>query len=494
MAFYNVNSENGNLIPVAGGTLYADTPIGTIISSGAAWDNPPAGYLFCGGQAISRTAYAALFAVIGTSFGAGDGSTTFNVPELRGEFLRGAGTNQHAGQGNGGAPGYHQDATEIAQFNARTDGTNVIFEAPATVQNRGMAYKTDKNNLPIGSVSDTSYYGSYTISATTAPSNAGAYSTRPTNTSVNFFIKATNVAVPADFINAVDDAFNTLNATKVPVAFEALPNNDCNDAHVTGFHLYRWGDAGATHSPNDLSNGTMFTFVYPTDSGSWVKAWQQCYTSGNKIFLRDGASSDNGATFTWNAWRNVSGNAMNSVTGSADSLTTPGFYTGDSLTNAPSIGWYSYIVTALNNDPNFVTQLAVQDNSIYTRALIAGGTWSAWKQVVANTVQSSTYTIPAQTLANGANAEIEIPLVPYDFYCGRIDFANLPSANMTLSYNDFSGTFQDTRSTEQRTQYVLYPIGKANLATLHVYITNYTGSPVTISDIAVTCYLEHHKS
>lgn len=482
MAFYNVNSENGNLIPVAGGTLYADTPIGTIISSGAAWDNPPAGYLFCGGQAVSRVAYAALFAVIGTTFGAGDGSTTFNVPELRGEFLRGAGTNQHAGQGNGGAPGYHQDATTIPQTYANNGANNVNFAGDGTTQNL--------DSTPTA----TGYY--QTINSdnhgTASPYNFGTV--RPTNTSVNFFIKATNVAVPADFINAVDNAFNTLNASKVPVAFEALPNNDCNNAHAAGFHLYRWGDAAAINSPNNLANGTMFTFVYPTDSGTWVKAWQQCYTSGNKAFLRDGASSDNGATFTWNAWKNVSGDAMNSVTGSADSLTTPGFYTGDSLTNAPSIGWYSYIVTALNNDPNFVTQLAVQDNSMYIRTLIAGGTWSAWKQVVANTVQSGTYTIPAQTIANGAAAEIEIPLVPYDFYCGRIDFAGLPSANMTLSYNDFSGTFQDTRSTEQRTQYVLYPIGKANLATLHVYLTNYTGSPVAISDVSVIYYLEHHKT
>ena len=116
------------------------------------------------------------------------------------------------------------------------------------------------------------------------------------------------------------------------------------------------------------------------------------------------------------------------------------------------------------------------------------------EQLVTNTVLSGTYTIPAQTLANGAYAEFEIPLVPNDFYCGRLDFGNLPLANLSLSYNDFSGTFQDTRSTENRSQYVLYPIGKANLGTLHVYLTNYTGSPVAISDVLVTYYLEHHVS
>lgn len=48
----------------------------------------PTGYLKCNGAAVSRTAYANLFAAIGTTFGAGDGSTTFNVPDLRGEFPR----------------------------------------------------------------------------------------------------------------------------------------------------------------------------------------------------------------------------------------------------------------------------------------------------------------------------------------------------------------------------------------------------------------------
>lgn len=49
----------------------------------------PTSWLFCYGQAISRTTYAALFAVIGTTYGVGDGSTTFNVPDLRGRVVAG---------------------------------------------------------------------------------------------------------------------------------------------------------------------------------------------------------------------------------------------------------------------------------------------------------------------------------------------------------------------------------------------------------------------
>jgi microcystin-dependent protein len=61
-------------------------PIGTI----ALWltETAPTGWLHCNGQAISRTTYATLFTRWGTSYGVGDGSTTFNVPDVRGEFPR----------------------------------------------------------------------------------------------------------------------------------------------------------------------------------------------------------------------------------------------------------------------------------------------------------------------------------------------------------------------------------------------------------------------
>ena len=88
----------GNMPPGAiiaySGPLDAD-----VIGSESTWIPPgspsgdldaPAGWLHCHGQAISRTTYAALFAAIGTVYGEGDGSTTFNVPDLRGAFLRGA--------------------------------------------------------------------------------------------------------------------------------------------------------------------------------------------------------------------------------------------------------------------------------------------------------------------------------------------------------------------------------------------------------------------
>ena len=63
------------------------SPAGTVIQFAGA--SAPTGYLKANGSAVSRTSYAALFAAIGTVYGVGDGSTTFNVPDLRGEFVRG---------------------------------------------------------------------------------------------------------------------------------------------------------------------------------------------------------------------------------------------------------------------------------------------------------------------------------------------------------------------------------------------------------------------
>jgi microcystin-dependent protein len=69
------------------------TASGAPTGSGALWftTTAPTGWLICDGAAVSRATYAALFAVMGTGYGAGDGSTTFNLPDFRGRFALGAG-------------------------------------------------------------------------------------------------------------------------------------------------------------------------------------------------------------------------------------------------------------------------------------------------------------------------------------------------------------------------------------------------------------------
>lgn len=69
----------------------SNTPIGTI--SMYAGTSDPSGWFICDGRAVSRTTYANLFGVIGTSFGSGDGSTTFNIPDFKGNVAVGLNSN-----------------------------------------------------------------------------------------------------------------------------------------------------------------------------------------------------------------------------------------------------------------------------------------------------------------------------------------------------------------------------------------------------------------
>jgi microcystin-dependent protein len=95
-----INSTNsGNAISLSGNAVVSITPntttfsvpTGTLLQYAAA--TAPTGYLICNGTAVSRTTYSALFAVLSTTYGTGDGSTTFNLPDLRGRVAVGLGSN-----------------------------------------------------------------------------------------------------------------------------------------------------------------------------------------------------------------------------------------------------------------------------------------------------------------------------------------------------------------------------------------------------------------
>ena len=89
-------------LQVFDGTDFNDeVEVGSIVNFGGAVASIPSGWLLCNDQAVSRTTFADLFSVISTRFGVGDGSTTFNVPDLRGKFPRGAGDAQDPGDTGG---------------------------------------------------------------------------------------------------------------------------------------------------------------------------------------------------------------------------------------------------------------------------------------------------------------------------------------------------------------------------------------------------------
>jgi microcystin-dependent protein len=81
---YIVNSTATGYLTASNGNAI---PAGTVVPYAGA--TAPGGWLFCYGQAVSRTTYKTLFVAIATSYGVGDGSTTFNLPDLRGRVVAG---------------------------------------------------------------------------------------------------------------------------------------------------------------------------------------------------------------------------------------------------------------------------------------------------------------------------------------------------------------------------------------------------------------------
>jgi microcystin-dependent protein len=83
------NSTHDHTSPAEGGRIF---PAGMIIMYGAPSGSLPTGWLLCNGQAVSRATYSELFSAVGTAYGSGDGSSTFNLPSLTSRFPRGSST------------------------------------------------------------------------------------------------------------------------------------------------------------------------------------------------------------------------------------------------------------------------------------------------------------------------------------------------------------------------------------------------------------------
>jgi microcystin-dependent protein len=94
-------TRSGQKLNIASTASISGIPVGVIVPFGGPVASIPSGYLYCNGAAVSRTTYATLYGVIGDAHGYGDGSTTFNLPDYRGRFMRGvdngAGRDPNAG-------------------------------------------------------------------------------------------------------------------------------------------------------------------------------------------------------------------------------------------------------------------------------------------------------------------------------------------------------------------------------------------------------------
>lgn len=157
-------------------------PPGTIIWT--ARDTAPDGYLVADDTPYSRTTYAALFAAIGTRYGAGDQSTTFNVPDLRGQFVRGIdepiGLNNPRGKDSGRQMGSDQ-GDQNKQHNHTITGGNLSYVSGVSLNKSTNAVDNSPDDVDVlnKNTSISVSYGTYT--PPTAVDNDGGTEARPTN-------------------------------------------------------------------------------------------------------------------------------------------------------------------------------------------------------------------------------------------------------------------------------------------------------------------------
>lgn len=192
-----LNEYHQTILPYLGGHIECGfTPVGAVIMMSG--NEAPKHYLKCDGTVYNIADYPELAAFYARSQGrcnfyGGNGTTTFAVPDYRGEFVRGTGTNSHANQGSGANVGVHQDATK--QTNVTVYNSELYFIPDASQQLSAPDFTTKG--------------AKYQYLANATKKGDGAYdaifSARPTNTSVLFCIATKNIYLDARFDYSLEE-------------------------------------------------------------------------------------------------------------------------------------------------------------------------------------------------------------------------------------------------------------------------------------------------
>lgn len=168
-------------------------PTGIVLAF--AGSSAPSGFLVCDGSAVSRTSYSELFSVIGTAHGSGDGSTTFNLPDYRGRFLRGC---DNMGTG---AAGLDPDTASRTAMNTGGNTGDAVgsVQSQATAIN-GLTLHDPQHSHPTPTFGTVASAGNAVEACSNSVGNTGSASTgitltgdnetRPINAYVKYIIKA----------------------------------------------------------------------------------------------------------------------------------------------------------------------------------------------------------------------------------------------------------------------------------------------------------------
>lgn len=252
MSVNKYNPATGELERIAGGTLYVDAPVGSIQAYGGT--TAPSGWLLCQGQAVSRTTYAELFKAIGTAFGAGDGSTTFNVPDLREAVPVGAGENDIQTIEK-------HDVYTLGEFkDDQLQSHTHIYTRSYTGSNNMLWHLDTTSTVAAGTGSDNPTNGTGAIKE--AVGRTGT-TTHGKQLGVNYIIKAKHVAMPFDMAEYIRNQ-NVLSEWEEPIF-----DGDSFTAQYDGI-LNAWLSSDVMVNATMYINSVQIARLYPNtgiDSG-----------------------------------------------------------------------------------------------------------------------------------------------------------------------------------------------------------------------------------
>ena len=203
-------------------------PIGSVSAFGGSV--APAGWLKCDGSTASRTTYADLFALVGTTYGAGDGSTTFNLPDLRNEFIRGRPDSRPVGD--------KQTASFASHTHAVSDPTHAHAQpahshsVTTVAHSHGVSDPGHAHNFDALSGSNTTNANQYHNMSNNASAGQRGVTASPTGISIATAAPtgSTNSQQPAIAAAATGISLGTAGGT------ETVPQNMALDYYIKAVH------------------------------------------------------------------------------------------------------------------------------------------------------------------------------------------------------------------------------------------------------------------
>lgn len=273
---------------------YVDNAAGSSMPAGSvtafAGSSAPTGWLLCAGQAVSRTTYAALFAAIGTTYGSGDGSTTFNLPDLRGRVA--------AGLDN-------MNGTDAGRLNwANTLGTAGGAQTH-TLTTTEMPSHSHTTASPVNLAGSGAFQGTTQVAqgTTNNTGGGGAHNNMQPTMLLNYII---SVGIGSGVSKPVGCVVYSGASLSLPTTWTTITwtNTSFNDAGVTGGpSVYRltpgtWDIQYDIASDLGAAGGAYFELLWRDIGGSWnvwyegkssihnVTGYAGCGVIRNKAMLR----------------------------------------------------------------------------------------------------------------------------------------------------------------------------------------------------------------